>query len=185
MGADNWGGHHSTRWGGPADLSGKAWSQWDEQNLYFAFEVTDDVHYAPVANAHMHKYDCVHIGFDLRRDALDVTQFFAEDDCDYGFAYTDRGVAYRFWGARRPEEVPKQVVCAAIRQDRVTTYEIALPFKSEFEPYTVPRAGTVIGLTILLRDIDPPEEQGFLRWGQGLRWFQKRPARFYSLQLMK
>jgi len=182
-GREHWGGHHSARWGGPADLSGKAWSQWDDENLYFAFEVTDDVHYAPVANGAMWKYDCVHLGFDLRRDALDVRQFHQEDDCDYGFTLTDRGVAYRFYGARRPEETPKQVVCAARREGTTTYYEIALPWKSEFAPYAKPKRGTVIGLAIFLRDVDPPEKQGYLRWGRGLRWFEKRPARFYCLQL--
>jgi hypothetical protein len=181
----DWGGHHQSRWTGPDDLSGRVWSRWDDQHLYFAIEVTDDHHHAPVANRDMHKYDCVHLGFDLRRDALDPQAFFVEDDCDYGVTLTDRGVAYRFWGAKRPEETPKEMVVAARREGTLTTYEIAMPWKAEFEPYAGPRPGHVIGLTLMLRDLDPGEREGFLRWGEGLRWHTKRPALFNSLQLVR
>ncbi len=184
-GKGNWGGHHASRWDGPADLSGKAWSRWNSHNLYFAFEVTDDVHYAPVASQDMRKYDCVHIGFDLRRDALDRREFFIEDDCHYGITLTDRGVAYRFWGAKRREETPKEVIVAATRSGTLTTYEVAFPWTAEFEPYAGPDTGRVIGLTILFRDIDPDEEQGFLHWGGGLPWHEIRPALFYSMELVK
>jgi hypothetical protein len=183
-GKENWGGHHASRWGGAADLSGKVWSRWDEDNLYFAFEVTDDHHYAPIVGPDMHKYDCVHIGFDLRRDALDRTKFFVDDDCHYGVALTDRGVAYRFWGAKRREEVAQPVTVAARRTGTTTTYEVAMPWKDEFEPYATGKAGSILGMSVLLRDGDPDEKPGYLRWGHGLPWHEIRPALFYSLELM-
>jgi hypothetical protein len=182
-GQENWGGHHASRWEGPTDLTGKAWSRWDEKNLYFAFEVVDDHHEAPFANGEMHKFDCVHVGFDLRRDALDPTLFFSEDDCHYGIATADGGTAYRFWGARRREEIAKPVRVAVVREGAVTRYEVAFPWKAEFEPYAGPEAGRIIGLTILFRDKDSGEEQGYLGWGGGLAWHEIRPARFYCLQL--
>lgn len=181
---DSWGGHHASRWDGPDDLTGRAWSRWDDENLYFAFEVVDDHHDAPFANAEMHKFDCVHVGFDLRRDALDPSQFFIEDDCHYGIAATDGGTVYRFWGARRREEIAGTVQVAAIRTGTTTSYEVALPWEAEFSPYAGPRANHVMGMSILFRDKDPDEQPGYLAWGGGLAWHEIRPALFYSIQLM-
>jgi len=181
----SWGGHHTARWGGPDDLSGTIRSMWDKTNLYFAFEVTDDHHITHFFGRDMSKYDLIHIGFDLRRDCLDKNAFFIEDDCDYGIAFTDRGGAYRFWGAKRREEIPKEMVIGVVQKGHVTTYEVAFPWKAEFEPYATPEAGRVMGVSIELCDIDPDEGQGFLRWGEGLVWHTKRPALFNSLQLVK
>lgn len=184
-GAANWDGHHASRYTGPDDLHGTIRSGWDKTFLYFAVEVADDDHYAPVANGAMHEYDCVHMGFDLRRDMLDRREFFYEDDCDYLFTFTDHGVAYRHWGAKRPEEVPEHVRVGARQANNLTTYEIALPWQEEFVPYATPEPGRVIGFSIYLRDIDPGEEQGYLHWGRGLEWHTKRPALFWSLQLTR
>jgi hypothetical protein len=182
-GKENWDGHHLSRYEGAKDLNATIRSGWDDDYLYFAFEVEDDNHYAPVANRAVHEHDCLHLGFDLRRDMLDRLQFFYEDDCDYLFTYTDHGVAYRHWGAKRPEEVPKKVIVGAVQEGNITAYEIALPWEEEFVPYATPDEGRVIGFSVYFRDIDPGEEQGFLHWGRGLDWHTKRPALFWSLQL--
>ncbi len=183
-GTNRWDGHHLSRYTGPDDLSGVLRSAWDDRYLYFAVEVVDDHHYAPVANGAMHEYDCLHMGFDLRRDMLDRREFFVEDDCDYLFTFTDRGRAYRHWGAKRPEEVPRKVLVGAVRSGTRIRYEIAFPWEEEFAPYAGPDPERVIGFSLYLRDIDPGEEQGFLWWGRGLDWHTKRPALFWSLQLV-
>lgn len=185
-GKENWGGHHLSRYEGEGDVNARVWAGWDDQYLYFALDVEDATHYAPVAGGGMQQWDSVHLGFDLRRDMFDPTLYFEEDDCDYVFAYTDRGVAYRQWGARRPERVPEKVVVGARRVGGHTLYEIALPWEEEFEPYAGPQPGRVMGLSIYVRDFDgnPDEEHaGTLMWGRGLDWHTKRPALFGGLWL--
>ncbi|MBW1707618.1 MAG: hypothetical protein JRJ86_21045 [Deltaproteobacteria bacterium] len=180
---NKWSNHPGSKWMGPHDCSAMIWSKWDEQYLYFAFRIVDDHHYCPVATRDMHKYDCIHLGFDLKRDALNLAEFFHEDDCDYLFGFTDKAVAYRHWGAKRREEVPKMVLLGGSQKGNVTIIVIGLPWKEEFIPYAEPKAGHVMGFTCLIRDIDEGEKQGFMAFGDGLRWHEKRPATFSSLFL--
>jgi hypothetical protein len=41
-------------WTGPLDVGGKVYSQWDNDNLYIAAEIDDDVHFVKVVRVHIH-----------------------------------------------------------------------------------------------------------------------------------
>lgn len=186
-GKENWGGPHASRWEGDADVAALAWSAWDDQYLYVAVDVTDATHYAPVADREMYRFDCLHLGFDLRRDMLDKTLFFQDDDCDYLFAVAESPSAYRHWGAQRPEQVPERVLFGALRTTAGhTLYEIGFPWIEEFEPYAGPRAGATLGFALYVHDYDGDADEtegGYLMWGRGLDWHTKRPALFWPLYL--
>lgn len=184
-GIDNFDGHGYREWGGPDDISGRAWAQWDDRNLYLAFEVRDDDHLQHVANCDMYKWDAVHVGFDAGRDHFDPNRYFEDGDCDYLFGYTDRAHCCRFWGAKRPMgEADGVTVAARVRGD-VITYEIAMNWEKEFLPWMKPREGEVIGFCISLRDFDEGKHAGELQWGRGLRWDEKRPAKYWSMWLTR
>lgn len=173
------------RWGGEEDLSATIQTQWDETNLYFAFQVRDDQHIQKVTTWQMKDFDSVHIGFDLRRDSTDPNVFFNEDDCDYvlGMLGTDDAHIYRHWGAQRSMGVPEGAKIAAHRVGDITTYEVAFNWESEFVPYARPEVGRVIGCSVYFLDYDEGQHPGEMRWGRGLYWHNMRPAFFNSIQL--
>jgi hypothetical protein len=74
---------------------------------------------------------------------------------------------------------------AAIQKGDRTTYEIAMNWEKEFLPWMQPREGEVIGYAIALRDFDEGKHQGELQWGRGLRWHEKRPAKYWSMWLTR
>jgi hypothetical protein len=177
-------GHSYREWGGENDLCGRIWTQWDEENLYFAFRVMDNEHVQKVNTWQMKDYDSVHVGFDLRRDSIDPNEFFDESDCDYVFGYFDnKGWAYRHWGAKRPMDFADGVQIAAKKVGNIITYEIAMNWKREFLPYAKPTAGETIGCSIYFRDVDEGKHEAEMRWGRGLAWDEKRPALFNSIYL--
>jgi len=184
-GIDNFDGRGYREWGGPADISGRAWAQWDEENLYLAFEVRDDDHVQHVDNCDMHKWDTVHIGFDPGRDHFDPNLYFEDGDCDYLFGYTDRAHCCRYWGAKRPMGECDGTTVAARQDGDVITYEVAMNWEKEFLPWMKPRVGEVIGYSISLRDFDEGKHPARLQWGRGLHWHEKRPAKYWSMWLTR
>jgi len=53
-------------WGGPQDLSAKAWVGWTEEGLYFAFDVKDDIHLQPAADETLWHGDHMEIQLDTQ-----------------------------------------------------------------------------------------------------------------------
>lgn len=177
-------GHSYREWGGPGDISGRIWSQWDEQNLYLAFRVMDDEHVQKVTTWEMKNWDSVHVGFDFRRDSTNPKEFFDESDCDYVFGYMDgKAYAYRHWGAKRAMGYTEGVKIAARKERNIISYEIAMSWKEEAVPYAKGIAGETIGCSVYFRDYDEGKHTGEMRWGRGLAWDEKRPALFNSIQL--
>lgn len=177
-------GHSYREWGGEADLCGRIWAQWDEENLYLAFRVMDDEYVQKVNTWEMKDFDSVHVGFDLKRDSTDPNEFFDESDCDYVFGYfDDKAWAYRHWGAKRPMDFADGVRIGAKRTNNIITYEVAMNWKREFLPYATPTPGEIIGCSVYFRDVDEGKHKAEMRWGRGLAWDEKRPALFNSLYL--
>ena len=172
------------RWGGAQDISGTVWTQWDEENLYFAFRVRDDQHVQHLTTWEMKNFDSVHLGLDLGRDSTDAEQFFDSGDCDYVFGYTgDSAHVYRHWGARRSMGVPEGVKVAATKEGDTITFEVAMSWEQEFIPFAKPEVGRVIGCSVYFLDYDEGEHPAEMRWGRGLHWHTMRPALFNSIQL--
>ncbi len=171
-------------WGGEGDISGTVWTQWDEQNLYFAFRVRDDHHVQHVTTWEMKDFDSVHLGLDLGRDSTDPEQFFDRGDCDYVFGYLDgEAHVYRHWGAQRSMGAPEGGRVAAVKDGDTITFEVAMSWEQEFVPFAQPKAGSVLGCSVYFLDYDEGRHPGEMRWGRGLHWHKMRPALFNSIQL--
>ena len=98
----------------PADLSGECRAMWDDQNLYLAFDVTDNDHCQPYAGDIVWLADAIEFGVDRWAWGVSLTQNGPEM-----FSYVGEGLS--------AETVNKDVQLAARRNAGHTTYEAAIP----------------------------------------------------------
>jgi hypothetical protein len=78
--------HGQFSWNGPKDLSVKAYSAWDEDNLYFAFDVTDDKIVQTKTGHEMWEGDHVEMWLDMALQ-LDYNEAMnSNDDFQFGFS---------------------------------------------------------------------------------------------------
>jgi hypothetical protein len=129
-------------WNGPGDLSIRAWLAADEKTLYFAAEVTDDIHAAPSADPDgFWNSDSVQIAIDPLNDG---GQGFDADDTEIGLVLGPQGprVLISYPAPRRQLEIPLGVR----REGTKTLYEAAIPWTM--------RPGQVVGLDFIANDND-------------------------------
>lgn len=122
----------------PADLSAIIRSGWDEQTLYFAIEVNDDVRVTDGPDVWRDD------GVEIALDGLNDKNAWGEDDHQY------RIVAD---GSTLDRSVPiTSIVASVLTYEGGYSIEVAIPM-AELIP-GVPISGTVMGFTIGLRDDD-------------------------------
>ncbi len=98
----------------PADLSGEGRVMWDEQNLYLAFDITDNDHCQPYAGDIVWLADAIEFGVDHWGWGVSLTQHGPEV-----FSYFGEGLS--------AETVNKDVQLAVRRAAGHTIYEAAIP----------------------------------------------------------
>ncbi len=98
----------------PSDLSGQCRALWDDQNLYLAFEITDNDHCQPYAGDIVWLADAIEFGIDHWAWGISLTQAGPEV-----FSYIGEGLS--------AETVNKDVRLAVRRNSGKTTYEVAIP----------------------------------------------------------
>ena len=140
-----------TRWKGPADLSAKARAAWDQQNLYFSFDVTDDV-VMPAPQQPGWDYDGIEIFLDTRPRA--------RRDVAWGPGYV------QLLAATALANGPASVVCGSLdtidlagvtanyrRTGTGYTIDIAIPWTAL---HFAPHSGDDIGFDFAINDRDDP-----------------------------
>lgn len=143
-------------WTGPTDLSGTGWLGWDEQNLYLAAKVVDDVHVQTQTSWAMFRGDSVELWIDADlQDDFDKQQGDA-DDWQFGLSPGD-------FQALRPEGVVyipvrdlnlnRQIVVNAQPDGSGYTLEASIRWSVL---HVQPQHGMVLGYTIDLSDNDVP-----------------------------
>jgi hypothetical protein len=139
------------RLGGPKDLSARLAFALDDANIYFACDVTDDVHQQIMPGCDFWQNDCVQVGFD---PVLSRGHGYGEQGHEIGFALQDgRPVVWRYAGRRgQPLGEMKSVKCAAKRVGDRTTYEAAIPI-AELEPMA-PDMWRRVGMCVTVNDSD-------------------------------
>ena len=98
----------------PADLSGECRAMWDGQNLYLAFDITDNDHCQPYAGDIVWLADAIEFGVDRWAWGVSLTQNGPEV-----FSYIGEGLS--------AETVNKDVQLAVRRDSGHTIYEVAIP----------------------------------------------------------
>jgi len=140
------------RIGGADDLSARIAFLVDDENLYFAAQVTDDVHAQTKGGYELWMNDSIQIGLD---PVLDRTIFgYREDSHEIGFALADGKPTSWRWKTRRtmPEGMMENVTLAIERRATQTLYEAAIPL-AELAPLS-PDMWPHCGINVVVNDSD-------------------------------
>jgi len=159
-------------WRGPDDLTVIGYFLWDDQYLYFAAEVTDDVHHDSGLGGGMYHGD----GFQMAFDPLDDTLIPGYDgnDVEFGVGAADgRAAAYGWVGGKTgiSGEIASDVMPIAHRRDEDAkrgTWEAAIPWKM-LAPFA-PSTGGRMGFNIIFNENDGDDEgrRGWVMWTPGI-----------------
>ena len=152
-------------WRGPSDLSATLYLTWDDNFLYIAADVDDDVHFQPYAEAYLYMADSLQLGVDPDND----NSLRVELQC----AKTPTGdLVY----ARGPVDVD----FVAREKEGGMVYELALPAETlglHLEP------GRLFGVNVVLNDNDGDGRKGWLDLTEGMAR-GKNPAKFVDFLLV-
>ena len=173
---------HKEGWAGPADLSAYAYLLWDEQYLYVACDVQDDVFFAPFPVEEMLKGDSVQFAVSLKRGKGEATGY-GSGDSEFGMGLLNatQPTIVHFTGGTQKGEAPKGAKLSIKRDGSHTIYETAIPW-SELS-VDKPTVGTMIGFSLLVNDNDG-QGSGYIAFGGGVA-SEKRPILFPPMRLVK
>ncbi|MBE7464889.1 MAG: PQQ-binding-like beta-propeller repeat protein [Planctomycetes bacterium] len=169
-------------WNGPADQAVEFRGGFDDQHLYLAVSVTDDLH----ANANdqagnLWNGDSLQLAFDMEQDKEMGYQGL---DFELGFGLNAQGqlLAWRWVEKSKYVMKPLDVSAKVVRDEAAkrTVYEIALPLAYlELKPET----GKAFGFTFMVNDLDKGEnvEKGIAP-SPGI-WNPKYPGQYAQGQL--
>jgi len=138
-------------WAGKADLSADARFAYDDEGLYVAVMVEDNVH-SPVPGEGMWSGDNLQIAF-----TPDTALYGPE----YGFNLLGDGTAETWrWAKGAAVEGKENIVYQASRSGNATFYEAKLPWTAIFEGPVEER----LSFTILVNDNDGNGRRGWIQW---------------------
>lgn len=168
------------RWEGKKDKTAEVYFSWDEEYLYFAVKVIDDVFYQEGNKPTLSLGDCVILSFDVGDSPRKPGKLKGVFTI-YFFALTKEGpIVYRRY-ARPEDEVEsvEKIEFKGRRNGKEEVYEGKLPWgalKSGF----VPLVGGVVRVDIVIPDNDGEGRENWFQWTPGL--MQKgNPAYFGEL----
>ncbi|MFC4035355.1 glycoside hydrolase family 3 C-terminal domain-containing protein [Streptomyces polygonati] len=161
----------SQPYGGPSDLSGKVWLDWDAANLYVTADLTDDVQSEPATGADIWQGDCLQLAATSGVPGASATESSASVNghYEYGAALTSVGAQLYRWIA--PTEGSGQVTDATVKVTRdeathTTLYQLALPWSDLTS--VQPAANTVFSFALDVNDKDNGVRKGYTQWGDGI-----------------
>ncbi len=171
------------RLGGEDDLAARVALQVDDENLYLAADVVDDVHSQPFHRWFLWQGDSVQLALDptAERRADD----YGEQDHELGFVLKDdRPIVWRWKGRRgQPLGQLQSARLAARRTDGRTIYEAVVPL-TELAPL-VPDLWPRAGFNLVVNDHDgaKPHRKSRLELRHGAMTRGKHPKEFAVLTL--
>jgi beta-glucosidase-like glycosyl hydrolase len=173
-------------YGGPSDLSGKVWLDWDATHLYLTADLTDDVFSEPATGADIWQGDCLQFAATSGVPGASATASTASVNghYEYGAALTPAEAQLYRWIA--PTEGSGQVTDATVHVTRddsthTTLYQLAVPWTDLTS--VQPTANTVFSLALDVNDKDNGVRKGYTQWGDGIG-SSKDVAGFNMAQLM-
>ena len=154
-------------WGGEDDLSAQVAFAYDDEAIWIAARVVDDVGAGNESGQFIWQNDCLQVAFDPLFDPQ-PEGYYARDDTEIGFSLVDgKPYAYR-WDSHIPGasgQLPGAEV-AIVRKGDVTCYEARVPF-SELAPLTPSFPGRC-GMCAVVDDSDGNGRKGAIAWTPGL-----------------
>jgi len=149
-------------WGGPKDLSVRLQAAWDEENLYLAFVVSDDVFkYAAAPGPGSWQGDCLQLYFDTWCDARAKSERgFDYNDYNYDICPGADGSCVAFRRVAPEQQLAflktnvfeEAVACVCRREEGRTIYEVAFP-KRYLQPIAL-EPGAAFGFAAFVPDHD-------------------------------
>ncbi len=170
-------------WNGTADSSAEIYVCFDDENLYFAAEVTDDVQ---AEDPLRRLWSCDSFQFNV---ALEKTQSASYTELGLGLldgvptVTRDSGLIAMGLGVAFPHEL--QIV----RDDasKKTIYEFSVPFTEIYTPDFDVRDYSALHISVLLNDRDSTEAEdrdSYFEYGSGIGAY-KDPSLYYTYSLIK
>lgn len=147
-------------WGGTDDLSATIRYLWNEQYLFLAVRVRDNVHHNKAIDGDLWNGDGVQLLVDPCRALRQKAGKY-----DLGFALTRNGPqswCFLSGSSGIPTGPMPEVRFATSTREGEVCYEIAIPWK-HLSPF-VPEPGANLGLTIAVNEDDGTGRFGFLNW---------------------
>lgn len=137
---------------GESDLSGTLALKMDEENLYLAAKIRDDVHVQNQNGLRLHDNDCLQLALDPILERRDSG--YGENNHEFAFALRgDETIVWRYRGRRgQPLVRSTRVKAKVVRMGDMTIYEAAIPL-SDLSPMC-PRIWPKFGANIVISDND-------------------------------
>ena len=159
-------------WRGKSDLSAKSLVEWDEENLYLAAEVTDDVFCQPEPAATSWKGDSIQFGFfygDEVYVAMGQKNTTFHEIC---LSLTPDGPrAYRFLSTDNcyePGDITEDCELAIERTTGKTYYEFKIPWEKLLAPGQKLVENSKLGFSFLVNDNDGDGRRGWIEYAGGI-----------------
>ncbi|GHV44473.1 hypothetical protein FACS189492_0890 [Clostridia bacterium] len=170
---------------GEKDISATFYAAWDNDNLYLAAEVTDDVHYQVEEPGNMWRGDSMQVSLYVK-DILPVNV------TELGVSLRGNAVQKVVFSKNEYMTIdPASMNCAIKRYEGKTVYELSLPFAR-----ILPAGRTIteideLGFSVLVNDNDGSDprspfsgRKGWVEYGSGVGG-TKSPALHANLRLLK
>lgn len=158
-------------WSGPDDLSGKASLMWDEENLYFAAEVTDDIFYQPYSGWDTWKADNIQMGIFYGSEGYVVSGQRSTTFHEISMAHTPIGdEIYRTLSQEnyyKAGKLENAEVCI-VRSGNKTTYEVRIPWEGYLLPNQQPQEGDQLGFSYMINESDGGSRNGWIEYASGI-----------------
>lgn len=146
------------KWNGPDDLSTLAWAGWNEEGLYLAFQVKDDVIAQDNIGADLWQGDYVEVQLDTQLEEDYNDHNMSSDDHQLGFSPGNFGstpASTHSWQGPITDAQMSQIQQAQTRTEDGYILEVFLP--KELLPGLELAEGVSLGLNINPSDADSPE----------------------------
>lgn len=177
-------------WQGASDQSAKAYAMWDEENVYFCWDVTDDVFSQEYDGFYTWQGDSVQFGVYMGEGdeyiALgEANQAFTE----IGIAQTPNGPeVYRFSAQDSTKHksglMQKDDYELAIKVDgNHAVYELSMKWDSLLPDGVQPKANSRLGFSFLVNDNDGQGRRGAVLFAGGI-FFNKDSSQFTYINLI-
>ena len=160
---------------------------WDEENMYFAADVTDNYFNAAESGYNQYKGDDIQIGV-FYGDGGHVAIGQANTSFhEIGLALTENGAeAYR-WRAQDdaiPVGLINNIDLRVINKGEKTYYEAKIPWETLLKPNQQPKEGDEILFTFLFNDNDGSGRRGWIEYTGGIGE-SKDSTLFAKMKLIK